>query len=288
MKKQKIVVFALTASLLLSGCTLTKENKYDEPEPVITTKQELANINDYAVNISKVIAPSKEEEKEEIIEYLTSLEGDNQVCIYTGTSSERKKLINESANPQDIRNQLEQDQDYSEEIFTQTLEQNPMVQIYYCGTQEGESREQTISLLYPNVTYVAYDQSAYDQIRTHYKTNQVSSYCISKIQSGEENLDNFDVEQTIDDLQERFDGIDTVSMIDGLSNFCDYVESTSIYQKGEAFSNKVSDKIEPFIEKAIPKVEQGIEKAGELYESAKPKIQDTYGKAKEKIKSLWN
>ncbi len=286
MKKQNIAIFALTASLLLSGCSLKTENPYNESEvqPVITTKQELANVYDQSLVISKIKAPSTVEEQDEIINYLTSLTGDNQVCIYEGTSFERKKMIEEEADPQDIRYQIEQDQDYSEEIFIQVLEQNPMLQIYYCGTREGESREQTISTLYPNVTYVASDQSAFDQIGKHFKANQVTSYCFSKIKDGEENLQDFDTEQTMKSIQDRFEDIDRASMIDGISNFCDYVESTTIYQKGEAFSNKVSENLKPYIEKAIPKVEQGVEKAGKLYENAKPNIE----KAKEKIKSLWN
>lgn len=75
-KKNKIVLFALTTTLLLSGCSLSKEQVPEQViEPVIIVREEDTIIGGISISKSVVIAPSTDSEQEEIITYIESLEG---------------------------------------------------------------------------------------------------------------------------------------------------------------------------------------------------------------------
>ena len=79
-KKNRLAVFALTATILLSGCSLSKEQVPEQViEPVIITSEETTKIGGFDISKSVVMAPSTEEEKQELIRFISSLEGENQV-----------------------------------------------------------------------------------------------------------------------------------------------------------------------------------------------------------------
>lgn len=297
MKKKRLVVFALTASILLSGCTLSKESNYEKAstEPVIVSQQITDTVEEFQILKSELIAPSTEEAKEEILEYVSALEGENQVVVYQAESALTRAMELEHDS---VETQRAQDQSYSEEIFLTALQENPMIQIYYCGSEGGKREEEAIARSYPNVTYVEANENVDSQIQKLYQRNQVCGYCIVKFRDGKSRVENFDLGETVDTIQKRFHEIDKQSIIDGLSRFCEYAENTTLFQKGEEVSDKVSEALEPYVEAAIPKVEsawnttkpyleQGVQKVEDVYEDIKPELQDTYESAKEKIKSLF-
>lgn len=297
MKKNRLAVFALTASLLLSGCSLKQESQYENAlvEPVVLSEQVTDTVGEETILKSELRAPSTDEEYQELTHYLKSLEGENQVIIYNGTSAltEAKEEAKESC-----LEQRKQDQSYSEALFVEALKQNPMLQIYYCGSEEGFEQERAIAILYPNVTYVAADEHLEEQMNYFYRKNQVCGYCIQQFRDGKKAVQNFDLEETVDGIQSKFQDTSKEDVIDGLNGFCDYVQNTTIFQKGEEVSDKVADTLKPYVEKAIPKVENaweqakpyidtGIDKAKDIYEDVKPEVEDTIDKAKEKIKSIF-
>lgn len=297
MKHQtKIVVFPLALSVLMGGYMLNKEAQFRKAltRPVIITSEEEVTIGKYQILKSQIVAPCTEEAKEEIINYINSLEGDNQIIVYDAESY----LIGTMRREKKLESQRRQDQSYSEEIFVEALKQKPMVQIYYCGSKKGQREEDAIALLYPNVTYVKHNESLENKIECHYRTNQVHSYCIKQFRKGKNAIDNFDLEKTVLFIQKRYQDIDKQEIIDGLNEFCDYVEDTTIFQKCEDASNKASEALEPYVKKAIPKIENawdqtqpyidhGIQKANDLYEEAKPKLEDAYQDVKKYVKSIF-
>lgn len=296
--KKRLIVYALTTSIVLSGCSLEKENKYDDilVEPVILSEQLEINVNDNLILESNIKAPSNEETKEEIIQYIKTLTGDNQIIIYDSTSSLTEAMSKD--NSKNIHEQRMQDQVYSEIIFEETLKQNPMIQIYYCGRKEAEEQEKSIALLYPNVIYVKEEERIEDKVNQVYKKNQICGYCIQKFRDGQSSVENFDLETTIESAKQKYQDIDKQAIMDGITEFLEYVENTKLFQKCEQVTDKVSEKLKPYVEKSIPKiekawdnakhyVEKGIQKATDFYDEVKPDLQDTYEKAKQKVKSIF-
>lgn len=294
--KTKVVVFPLALSVLMGGYMLHKETQFRKAleKPVIITREEEIVIGNYQILKSQIVTPSTEESKEEIINYIASLKGDNQVVVYNAESY----LIETMKQDKKLKEQIIQDQSYSEEIFVEALKQNPMVQIYYCGSKKGQVEEDALALLYPNVTYVKYKESIDNKIKHHYRTNQVHSYCIQQFRKGKNTIESFDLEKTISAIQKQYHDIDKQEVINGLNEFCDYVENTTIFQKCEEASNKASETLEPYVKQAIPKIENawdhakpymdhGIQKATGLYEEAKPKLEDAYQDAKKYVKSIF-
>lgn len=287
-KKSKIVFFALTTTLLLSGCTLSKEQIPEQViEPVISVREENTVIGGISVLKSVITAPSTDSEQEEIITYIDSLEGDNQVVIYQADSSVTKE-DNRAEN-------IAQDQAYSKEIFEASLKERPMVQIYYCGNDRKEEKE--IALYYPNVTYVGENQNAEDVVSTYYRANYVTSSCINGLRSGVNAVEDFDLEGTIESAKEHLPDIDKEEVMDGLITFSNYVENTTLFKKAEAFSDKVEDALRPYVESAIPALEsawdsakpyleEGKDKVTEIYEDVKPELNEAYQNAKGYVKSI--
>ncbi len=296
--KKRLIIYTLTASIVLSGCSLKKENKYANVviEPVILSEQLETNISDNLILESHIKAPSNEETKEEIMQYIKTLTGDNQIIIYDSTSALTEAMNRD--NYKNIREQRSQDQMYSGDIFEETLMQNPMIQIYYCGRKETEEQEKTIALLYPNVTYVKEEEKLEDKMNQYYKANKVCGYCIQKFRDGQSKVENFDLEATVESIKQKFHDMDKEAIMDGVTEFLEYVENTKLFQRCEQVSDKVSEKLKPYVEKAIPKVEKawdsvkpyvenGVEKATDFYEKIKPDLQNTYEKAKQKVKSIF-
>lgn len=296
--KKRLVVYTLTASILFSGCSLKREKSYDNAlvEPVILTQQLETHMDDSVILESHLKGPSTEQQKEEIIKYVALLEGDNQIIIYDSKSSLTESM--EKDKNKKLHEQREQDQIYSETIFEETLKQNPMIQIYYCGTKETEEQEKTIALLYPNVTYVAEDEKVEDKIERFYKANKVCGYCILKFREGQRKIENFDLEETVDFIKQKFHDINKQDVLDGITEFLEYIENTELFKQCEQVSNNVSEKLKPYVEKAIPKIEsswekakpyidRGIEQMENFYEEVKPDLQNTYEKAKQKVKSIF-
>lgn len=296
--KKRLIVYALTTSIVLSGCSLEKENNYDDVlvEPVILSEQLEINVNDNLILESNIKAPSNEETKEEIIQYIKTLTGDNQIIIYDSTSALTEAMNRDNA--KNIQEQRTQDQIYSETIFEETLKQNPMIQIYYCGRKKSEEQEKAIALLYPNVIYVKEEEKIEDKMKQNYKAHKVCGYCIQKFRDGQSSVENFNLEETVETVKQKFQDIDKQAIMDGITEFLEYVENTKLFQKCEQVTDKVSEKLKPYVEKAIPKVEQawnsskpyiekGVEKATDFYEKIKPDLQNTYEKAKQKVKSIF-
>lgn len=286
---KRLVVFALAGTLLLSGCSLSKKEIPEQViEPIITVSEEATVIGGFSISKSTVTAPSTEEEKEELVAFVSGLEGDNQVVIYNGESSATKVS-------EDVSTSRAQDQAYSKEIFESALKDNPMIQIYYCGSDLEEEKD--IALYYPNVTYVGSDKDVDHVIATYYRANYVSSTCINGLRSGVDTVENFDLEGTIDSVSKYLPDVDKQDVLDGLETFGDYVANTQLFQKCETFSTKVEDALRPYVAAAIPKVEsawenakpyieEGKEAVGEIYEELKPGLSEAYEDAKGYVKSI--
>ncbi len=293
-KKNRLAVFALTATILLSGCSLSKEQVPEQViEPVIITSEETTKIGGFDISKSVVMAPSTEEEKQELIRFISSLEGENQVVLYQSESSTTKALIDESEKSKSIT----QDQTNSREIFEASLKENPMVQIYYCGNSISEKEEKSIALYYPNVTYVEEDEEVNEVISTYYRANYVTGTCINGLRSGVDKVESFDFEGTIDSVKGHLPDIDKQEVIDGLEAFSEYVENTTLFQKCESLSDKVEDALRPYVESAIPALENawdsakpyledGKDKVTGIYEDVKPELDEAYQNAKEYVKSI--
>lgn len=296
MKKKSLALY-MAATLVLSGCSLSREAKYDEAriEPVVTSEQTEITVKDDIALKSYLKAPSTKETYQEIVEYIHSLEGDNQVVVYDGTSALTETMIGEN-DKKGYRSQVDYDQQYSELMFQEALKQNPMIQIYYCGNEKTKfaSREEEIlSSIYPNVTYVSTKENVDEQIEKHYKDHQVTGYCIKKFREVEEGVENFDINKTVEEAQGKFH-VDKDGIMNGLTRFGEYVTNTSLFQKAEEVTDKVSEALEPYVERAIPKVQEAwesakpyVDKAKDLYETAKPKVQEGYEKVKEKVKGFF-
>lgn len=287
-KKSKIVLFALTTTLLLSGCTLSKEPMPEQViEPVITVREENTIVGGLSISKSVVTAPSTDLEQDEIITYIESLDGDNQVVVYHADSATTKK----DASAENVQS----DQTYSKEIFEASLKERPMVQIYYCGSDRKEEKE--IALYYPNVTYVGEDRKVEDVISTYYRANYVAGTCISGLRNGVDTVEDFDLEGTIESAKNHLPDIDKETVVDGLTTFSNYVENTTLFKKAEAFSDKVENALRPYVEAAIPAVErawdsakpyleEGKDRVTGIYEDVKPELDEAYQNAKEYVKGI--
>lgn len=289
-KKNRIILFALTTSILLSGCSLSRKQVPEQViEPVIGVREEVVTVGGNSILKSIIHAPSTLEEKAEIITYINALEGDNQVVVYEGESIATKQN-NSSEN-------IVQDQTYSTEIFEASLKETPMVQIYYCGSKKAEEAEKEIALYYPNVTYVEENEKVEDVISTYYRVNYVTNSCIKGLRSGVTAVEEFDFEGTLEEAKGHFPDIDQAEVIDGLTNFLEYVENTTLFQKAETFSDKIEDALRPHVEAAIPALEsawddakpyleQGKDKVVGFYEEIKPELEESYETTKEYVKSI--
>jgi len=294
-RKKRLIVFSLTISILLTGCSLQHSSKYEQAinKPVILIEQKEEKIGEEVIIKSEINAPSNEDKKQEILDYIATLKGVNQVIIYDASSS-----LTEIYKDEEKDAQILQDQNYSEDIFLYALKQNPMIQIYYYGSKIGKDKESSIALQYPNVTYVEPDQNVNEVIEKYYKINYVTGYCIMKFREGKASIEEFNLEEFIIDLKEKFGDIDKQEIIDGVLLFGDYVQNTELFKKGEEFSDAVAEQLKPYVESAIPKVEnawkkvkpyieQGMDKVEELYDEHKPEIEEELNKVKEKIKNLF-
>lgn len=283
-------MFALTTTLLLSGCTLSKEQVPEQViEPIITVREEEATIGGISISKSVVTAPSTDSEKGEIVTYIESLEGDNQVVVYSGESVTTKKDTSAE--------KIKQDQTYSTEIFEASLREKPMVQIYYCGSKKSEEAEKKIALYYPNVTYVVEGDKVEEVISKYYRANYVTSSCIEGLRSGVDTIENFDFEGTIENIKGHLPDIDKEAIINGLTTLSNYVENTTLFQKVETFSGKVEDTLRPHVEAIIPALESawdsakpyleaGKDEVTEIYEEVKPGLSSKYEDAKKYVKSI--
>lgn len=281
--KKRIVVFALTASVLLSGCSLTREMKYEEVRPVIISSEVEEMVEDDIVAISYVNLPRNEVEKEKLIEFITSLTRENEIVVFDG-----KNNVDNSGNLLS----------YSEDVFSEALKINPMVQIYYCGNANYESSEQATISLYPNVTYVKEKEDVAEVIIHSYKANKICSSLIVKCRKGKEKVEKFNLEEAITTAKENIKNIDTEDILNGLDEFNQYVQNTKLFQMCEEVSDKTMEILKPYVESAIPKVEsayesvkpyieKGADKVGEIYKDIKPELEEAYEKSKEKVKSIF-
>lgn len=273
--KKKLIVFALTASLLLSGCSLEKESGYEDISitPVIVEAEEVILKEDMILK-SYVLAPSNEEEVKELMNYIYTLDGDYQIVIYDSNQKNN--------------------QDYHEDIFMKALKYNPMIQIYFCGS--GSEGEKALALLYPNVTYVNPNENVEEEIRMFYKTNQICGYFIKAFREGQKKVENFDIEEAISLIYQKVQNVDLEDIKIGAYNFCTYIKNSEIFEKCEEVSEKVSDVLEPYVEMAIPKIEETwnyiepyIEKKAqdvkETYEEIQPELSSAYESTKEYVKN---
>ncbi|MCI9233680.1 MAG: hypothetical protein HFH08_03660 [Bacilli bacterium] len=278
-KKNKLIVFALSATILLSGCSLSREQISEQVvEPVVSVREENTTIGGFSIFKSVIMVPSTLEEKDEVMTYIESLEGDNHIVVYHADDS-----LNQRA--------------YHEEIFEASLEENPMIQIYYWGSKKSEALEKELALYYPNVTYVEEDENVEEVISTYYRPNFVTSSCIKGIRNSVNTVESFDLERTLEEVKDSLPDIRKEDVIGGLTTFTNYVENTTLFSKVEALSEKAEEALRPYVEAAIPifekawdstkpYVEEGKDKAVEFYEDIKPELSEAYEDAKGYIKSI--
>ena len=67
-RKKRLIVFSLTLSILLTGCSLQHSSKYEQAinKPVILIGQKEEKIGEEVIIKSEINAPSNEDKKQEI------------------------------------------------------------------------------------------------------------------------------------------------------------------------------------------------------------------------------
>lgn len=259
-KNHKLLIFSITTSLVLNGCTLNQHSKYEE----IQIKIEQTTIGQDSVLETTLKTPKTEEEKNQLIEYIKTLKSDTQILIY----------LKEERDP------------YCEEIFTQALKENPKIQFYYCG-------KNNIASIYPNVTYVPKEENLEQTILKNYQRNQVCGSLIQLFRDTCQKTMEFDLEESILSIQKNLN-LDSTTVLEGLTLFLEYIEQTELFQKCEEVSDSVSEALKPYMEALIPKIKsilhstkpylkKGIQKTKEVYEEVKPNIKNVYQKVKTKL-----
>lgn len=250
MKKGRLVIFAVTSSILLAGCTLEKENHYVEPVIIVET--------DHQITKSYIEGVKTLDELEEIKAYVETLKGDQHVIVYKSY-----------------------DPDLDAELFEFSLQKNPMIQIYCDGETNFYPNVTYVENL-DQVDQKIHDCYSKNQVTGYciQKLRDIKDFDLEEwFKQVQEKCKDIDREVVKEGLVQFSEYVQNTKVFQKCE---DVVQKTS--DTLEPYVEKMIPKIESAYQDAKPYLEKGKQKAEEIYKETKPKIVDLYTKAKEKVK----
>lgn len=244
-------------TILITGCTNQYEAENIPKEDIVisTTETTIDSINE-TIKVLKVSEPLTEESIQLLKNEIDNTK-ENTVFAYILSN---KETMN------------------TEDILKYALEKQPNLQFYLIDN--GTNLEQSYKD-YPNVTYVKTEELLNNTIKEEYTSNEICNQLIEDLRKvsnqGQEFIEQYDFNQTINSIKQTYQNIDKEEIKEGLTKFSNYVSNTEIFKQTEKITEDMIQYLKPHIENAIPVIE-------ETYETYKPVVEESIEKGKNKIK----